>query len=418
MKNTPSSTTSIIESPDIIFTDSSKNEYWFSMQAPENCEAPMEFIDKISGYLMISFHSKDIWTRIFYRFKNDKTFVSINERKKEIANKLIEENINEEYRVKRTIEIDTNTWQEVFKDKLLKDNEIVYENWYYFNWNKEVNITQSYIDYLEEKKWIEESGKQKNKYSNLSKEEKVSYFWDYIIKWWYYSGWRKVLLSSMRAIEPNIEDLFPSIEKSIREYSPELWLNYYIDFDDIPDQSNRTNNIEWIDFDNTELAEKVWDLFYNGLSDFLRYLSENTNIEENEWTKISELLKKASDNINEAWIICEPYVRTDFKEMKHTDTIKWSDISNENLAQWIWNLYLEQLWDFLSQLSKKLEEDWLADEWRWRTKLANELFESSKAIWEASNMVISLSNRKSSYTWEEIKEQKEWFLSRIWKLLL
>lgn len=417
MKNTPSSTTSIVESPDIIFTDSSKNKYWFSIQAPENCEAPMEFIDKVSGYLIASFYSKDIWTRIFFRFKNDKTFVSINEREQELENTLIEENINNEYTVQRKIEINNNTWQEIYKDKLLKNNEVVYENWYYFNWNKEIDIAQSYIDYLEEKKWKEESGKQKNKYINFNKQEKVSYFWDYIIKWWYYSWWRKVRLSSMRTIEPNIENLFPLIEKSIREYSPELWLNYYVDFDDTPNQSNRIGNIEWIYFNNIELAEKVWDLFYNGLSNFLTYLSENTNIETKEWTRISELLKKASENINKAWIICEPYIRTDFKEMKHTDTIKWSDISNENLAQWIWNLYLEQLWDFLSQLSQKLEKDWLADELRWRTKLANELFESSKAILEASDIVISLSNRKSSYTLEKIKEQKEWFLSRIWKLL-
>jgi len=254
-------------------------------------------------------------------------------------------------------------------------------------------------------------------YNLMNNDEKALYIRNYIVWWKYYSWGLDVKISDLRRIEPNIENLFPLIEKSIREYSPESWLNYYVDFDDTPNQSNRTDNIEWIDFNNTELAENVWDLFYNGLSDFLKHLSENINLEQNEWIKISELLKKASDNINEAWIICEPYIRTDFKEMKHTDTIKWSDISNESLAQWIWNLYLEQLWDFLSQLSKKLEKDWLADKWRWRTNLANELFESSKAIWEASDIIISLSNRQSSYNWEEIKEQKEWFLSRVWKLL-
>lgn len=254
-------------------------------------------------------------------------------------------------------------------------------------------------------------------YKSMNESEKVQYLWNYIYVWWYHSWWRKILLSKLRQIDNNVENLFPLIEKNLRDSTPELWINYYIEFDDIPDQSNRTDNIEWIDFNNTELAEKVWDLFYNGLSDFLKYLSENTNIEQNEWIRISELLKKASDNISEAWIICEPYIKTDFKEMKHTDTIKRSDISNENLAKWIWNLYLGQLWDFLSKLSQKLQKDSEADEWKWRTKLANELFESSKAIWEASDIVISLSNRKSSYTWEEVKEQKEWFLSRIRKLL-
>ncbi|PID86443.1 hypothetical protein CSB08_00470 [Candidatus Gracilibacteria bacterium] len=254
-------------------------------------------------------------------------------------------------------------------------------------------------------------------YKSMNENEKISYFGNYIIKGWYHSGGRKIKLSSMRTIEPNIEDLFPLIEKNIREYSPEQGLNYYVDFDDIPDQSNRTDYIEGIDFNNSELAEKVGDLFYNGLSDFLKYLSENTNIEQDEGIRISELLKKASDNINEAWVICEPYIRTDSKEMKHTDTIKGSDISNKKLATGIGNLYLEQLGDFLSQLSQKLEKDGLADEGRGRTKLANELFESSKSIGEVSDIVISLSNRKPSYTGEYIKEQKEGFLSRIRKLL-
>ena len=267
-------------------------------------------------------------------------------------------------------------------------------------------------------------------YNSMNQTEKVAYFSDWIVRWHYFLWWVNIKISDLREVEPNIEELFPLIEKKIREYSPESWINYYVDFDDTPDQTNRTDNIEWIEFNNSELSKKIGDLFYNGLSNFLRHLSENINWWQYELIKVSELLKKASDNIEEAWGICEPHVRTNFKEMKHTDTIKWSDISNENLAKWIWNLYLEQLWDFLSKLSQKLEKDWEADKnrpsiWKdWiisktktRTNLANELFESSKAIKEASEIITSLSNRKSSYTWEEIKEQKEWFLSRIWKLV-
>jgi len=260
----------------------------------------------------------------------------------------------------------------------------------------------------------------KKEYKSMNENEKVSYFWDWIIRWWYHLWWVKIKISDLRKIEPNIEALFPLIENNIREYSPELWINYYIDFDDIPNQTNRSNNIEWVNFNNSKLAEKIWDLFYNSLSDFLEHLSDkiNKDLESNtELLEASKLIKKASSNIQEAWNICEPYIRTDFPEMKHTEQIKWTNISNEALAKWVWNLYLKQLWDLLLKLSKKLNIDWEADKWRWRTKLANELFESSKNIELASNIIISLSNRQSSYKWEEVKEEKEWFLSRIWKLL-
>ena len=263
-------------------------------------------------------------------------------------------------------------------------------------------------------------------YNSMNETEKVAYFWDWIIRWKQFLWRWNILLSDLRRVEPNIELLFPLIDKAIKEFSPELWINDYVDFDDTLNQTNRTDSIKWIDFNNSELSEKIGDLFYNSLSDFLKLLAEKIekDWELSEWWKdellqTSELLKKASNHIQEAWNICEPHIRTDFSEMKHTDTIKWSNISNEDLSEWIWNFYLEQLWDFLSKLSQKLEKDWEADAWRNppRTNLANELFESANAIWEASDIITALSNRKTSYTWEEIKEQKEWFLSRIWKLL-
>lgn len=257
-------------------------------------------------------------------------------------------------------------------------------------------------------------------YNSMNETEKVAYFWDWIIRWKAFIWRWNILLSDLRKIEPNIELLFPLIEKQIKNFSPELWINDYIDFDDTPDQTDKIDKIEWIDFNNSELAEKIGDLFYNSLSDFLGHLSEkiNKDLESNtELLEASKLIKKASSNIQEAWDICEPYIRTDFPEMKHTEQIKWTNISNEALAKWVWNLYLKQLWDLLLKLSKKLNIDWEADKWRWRTKLANELFESSKNIEWASNIIISLSNRQSSYKWEEVKKEKEWFLSRVWKLL-
>lgn len=261
-------------------------------------------------------------------------------------------------------------------------------------------------------------------YNEMTKSEKVIYFWDWIVRWSYTLWWIKIKISDLRKIEPNIEELFPLIEENIREYSPELWINAYVVFDDTPNQEWRNTQLEWINFDNTELSEKIWDLFYNSLSDFLNYLSDELKqfLENVEWWKeelwkVFELIKKASNNINEAWNICEPYIRTDFEEMKHTDKIKWVDISNNDLAKLVWNLVLEQLGDFLIKLSIKLNKDWKADELRWRTKLANELHESSKNLELAWNIILGLSKRVSSYSWESIEVNKKWILSSIFWIL-
>lgn len=133
--------------------------------------------------------------------------------------------------------------------------------------------------------------------------------------------------------------------------------------------STKTETIEGINILNEELTERIWDLFYDSLSSFLLSLWENINNKE-----ISILLKEASENIMKAWEICLPYVSYDFPEMKHTTEIKWLDIDKEELVKKISNLVDSELKDFLEKLSVKIQKDWDADKWRWRVKLANELF--------------------------------------------
>lgn len=143
----------------------------------------------------------------------------------------------------------------------------------------------------------------------------------------------------------------------------------------------KTIKIEWINISNEELAEKIWDLFYDSLSSFISSLWEQIDNKE-----ISALLKEASNNIMTAWKICLPYVSHDFPEMKHTSEVKWLDIDRENLVKWISNLIDSELKDFLVKLSSKIQKDWEADKWRWRIKLANELFACADKLKQASKL--------------------------------
>jgi hypothetical protein len=88
-----------------------------------------------------------------------------------------------------------------------------------------------------------------------------------------------------------------------------------------------------------------------------------------------------------AWNICLPYVSHDFPEMKHTSDVKWLDIDRENLVKGISNLVDSELKDVLEKLSNKIQKDWEADKWRWRIKLANELFVCADRLKEASEKI-------------------------------
>jgi len=72
---------------------------------------------------------------------------------------------------------------------------------------------------------------------------------------------------------------------------------------------------------------------------------------------------------------------------KHTQRIKSANIDNKKLATEIGDLYYDSLSEFLVYLSKKLEQDYIADRKRGREELANCLLEASNSINEASKHI-------------------------------
>lgn len=139
---------------------------------------------------------------------------------------------------------------------------------------------------------------------------------------------------------------------------------------------NLNNNIEWIGLNSEELAEKVWDLFYDSLAWFLLTLSNKV---KEKYSEAWKYLKDASSKINNAWNICSNYVWEWFSNPKHSNIIKqWE--SNENIINKIINFNHTLLKKFLLDLSNKIFRDWDSDSKRGREKLSLELFEASKNI--------------------------------------
>lgn len=215
----------------------------------------------------------------------------------------------------------------------------------------------------------------------------------------------KINISNYREVEPDIDLFLNDIITEISDFSWYQTREDIIENDFILDEkakkalevqsnilnsskqvkntiSTKTETIEWINISNEELAEKIWDLFYDSLSSFVSSLWEKIDNKE-----ISILLKEASENIMKAWEICLPYVSHDFPEMKHTTEIKWLDIDKEELVKRIWNLVNNQLKDFLEKLSAKIHKDWIDDEWRKRINLATELYACAKKLKLASEKI-------------------------------
>lgn len=168
------------------------------------------------------------------------------------------------------------------------------------------------------------------------------------------------------------------IHWNLAKNSEQVWS--VIDSDIV--KKNKSSVIEWVDFSLEELAEKIWDLFYDSLSSFLSSLGWKIDNAE-----ITRLLNEASSNIMKAWEICLPYVWEWFPNLKHSSEIKWLDIDNEELAKRISKLMDSELAKFLELLWAKIHKDWEADKWRWRIKLSNELFACAERLKQASNLV-------------------------------
>ena len=226
-------------------------------------------------------------------------------------------------------------------------------------------------------------------------------------------------ISSYRKVEPNIDLILNDIITEIADFSWYQTREDVIKNDFILDEqakkaleiANQTSNtssiVEWtiqeeekdtlenISFE--ELAERIWDLYYDALSFFLSELSENI-----DKTDIKKLIKESSKNIEKAWDLCKiptkEFIKKaeqdikDWKDVyfKHTDEVKWLNIDKKELAKIIWELEESKLKDFLTKLSNKMQKDWDADYYRKpkpREKLGTELHACADKLKKASELI-------------------------------
>ncbi len=264
-------------------------------------------------------------------------------------------------------------------------------------------------------KFVEESEKERilhkrerlKKYKEWNQEYKQNYWNNYIFSMYFHYEWNTFPIKIQdfrekhKELEPNFEKYIPWIIENLKDFWYTIEINDIFILDEkakkvleiqfnISNNSKqientiltKTKNLEWINILNEELAEKIWDLFYDSLSYFLSNLWKNIDNKE-----ISKLLEESSKNIMNAWKICLPYINYNFPEMKHTSEVKWLDINKEELSMRISNLVDSELKDFLAELSNKIYKDWEADKKRWRKKLSTELYSCADKLKKASKLI-------------------------------
>ncbi len=125
----------------------------------------------------------------------------------------------------------------------------------------------------------------------------------------------------------------------------------------------------------SELAEKIGDLFYDGLADVFEGLSQTIT------PTASIQIIKAKQHASTAWEICKPYI-SEKTNPKHKTNVAGMD--NKTLWNRIGKLDNNTLKSLLELLWNKIHIDGLADQGRWRKKLATELFSCSESLLNAS----------------------------------
>lgn len=127
--------------------------------------------------------------------------------------------------------------------------------------------------------------------------------------------------------------------------------------------------------------------FYEPLASILNSISIELEKQIDSNEKVIILLKESSNHILKAWNHCKPYI-TDINELeknsKHTFDIKDIILTNEQIARAIAYLENHKLKEFLELLSSKIYKDWEADKWKWRIKLATELFACAEKLKQSS----------------------------------
>lgn len=214
-------------------------------------------------------------------------------------------------------------------------------------------------------------------------------------------------LSAERNLYPDIDMFLDSMVLAVMEWEGltyEEALEKHFILDDEAKKHIKRWDIEWISMNQEELAEKVGDLYYDALAAVLSRLADVLKKDHIKYTELwewdgspenqstidkislltSENLAKASNHILNAWEICKPFIKPPLNP-KHTSDIQ--GIPNAELGERIWKLNYWKLAEFLKLLWEKIHRDWLADESRWRKKLATELFEAAKGISVSSDIL-------------------------------
>jgi len=367
----------------IEFIDNDSSPFWFDVKGIDWFDVSIKNFD---WHYLVELWNYDIWEWIDYLFDKNRNLFTWEERAKELENKESETYESDWYKLERKRKVQLDKWKEYYDLNVFLDWELVEIREYSAMW-RYYSIEDEYKNFLRRDKIKSEEEKSREKYKNSSLDEKL-WYWTSLI-WSYIREWDKFDVNEIRNNrEKNIDLFLNSLINSIVDLT-ELDRKDVIEkcfiLDDIAKLYIKKEKIEWINISNEELAEKIWDLFYDSLSSFIYSLWEQIDNKE-----VTELLKEASSHIMNAWNICIPYVSDDFPEMKHTADIKWLDIDREELVKGISNLVNSELSDFLEKLSLKIEKDWEADKNRKtkpRINLANELFACAARLKEASKIL-------------------------------
>lgn len=371
----------------IEFIDNNSSSFWFDIKNINWFEVSIKEFD---WYYIVELWSDELNDWRDYLFDKNRNLITWEQRKEEIENRETEAYEIDSCRLERKRKVDLKKQQEYFNIKVFLNWKLIEEREISAMWEF-TSMEDEYKDFLRRDKLKSDEEKSIEKYKNSSLDEKLSY-WTSLV-WSYIREWDKFNINDIRNTqEENIDLFLNSLVNSISDLTnldrSEVLERYFI-LDEIAKSHIRTETIEWIDFSFEELAKKMWDLFYEPLASMLNSIAIELERQIDSNNQIVNLLIEASNHILKAWDHCKPYI-TDINELeknsKHTFDIKNTSLSNEELARAIAYLENNKLKEFLELLSKKLQKDWLADEWRKRLKLANELFEASrllKEVWES-----------------------------------
>lgn len=95
---------------------------------------------------------------------------------------------------------------------------------------------------------------------------------------------------------------------------------------------------------------------------------------------ISEVLEMTEDEVIQKYIILDEQA----KKVIKTDNIEWIQISSKTLANKLWDLFYDSLWNILSQISSNLLLESQNNKEIWELELSTKLKEASEYINKAS----------------------------------